>query len=125
MAKRKAPVDLKPDLRTILRKPSAGNSSAKKIKLNHDIPVLTRRVQQIISSSQHLKYEKRRGRSHLKSVHVLKRLEWAKKHVIWCNKLRKVLFSDEKKFNLDGPDGCQYYWHDLRKSEFSYFYFLQ
>jgi len=45
----------------------------------------------------------------------LKRLEWAKKHVIWDNKLRKVLFSDEKKFNLDRTDGCQYYWHDLRK----------
>lgn len=27
--------------------------------------------------------------------------------------VEKIVFSDEKRFKIDGPDGCAYYWHDL------------
>nr|CCA23100.1 GK10162 putative [Albugo laibachii Nc14] len=29
---------------------------------------------------------------------------------------KRIVFTDEKKWNLDGPDGYQIYWRDLRKS---------
>lgn len=32
----------------------------------------------------------------------------------WRNESRAIVVSDEKKLNLDGPDGYNYFSHDLR-----------
>jgi len=44
-------------------------------------------------------------------------MEWARSHLEWgAVKSKNVVVKDEKRFNLDGPDGLSYYWHDLRQT---------
>ena len=35
----------------------------------------------------------------------------------WTTEWTSVIFFGEKKFNLGGPDGFQYYWHYLKQKE--------
>jgi len=38
-------------------------------------------------------------------------------YITWNKEWKTVVFSDEKKFNLDGPDSYNYYFYDIRKEE--------
>ena len=103
------------DVPRIRRTAEKGEESSKDLVVILVLPVSDRRVRQILNASPYLIFTKRKHTPKLEKHHVSARLSWAIERVSWGAKWQQVVFSDEKKFNLEGHDEFQYYWHDLRK----------
>lgn len=43
------------------------------------------------------------------------------RHFHWNKQWKRVIFSDDNRLNLDGPDGCKYHWHEFRKERRIFF----
>ena len=70
-----------------------------------------------MKNKENIKYTTKIKRPFLNQNQINKRLKFAFDHQTWKKKWKNVIFSDEKKWNLDGPDGYSNYWYDINKNK--------
>lgn len=79
-----------------------------KLKENCNLDVSTRTLQRHMINLK-LKYRNKQKRIFLSKNHRQKRVECVNKWIIENHPWHKTIFSDEKRFNLDGPDSWKTY----------------
>ena len=92
-----------------------GLAQQRDLKNNLNLEVSRWTVFRCLRKSSFMKFVKRQHQPLLMEAHKKIRLNWAKEMVSSEMNWDSVIFSDEKKMNLVGPDGYKYYWHDVNK----------
>jgi transposase len=104
-------------VRRVVRRASEGGTSSTKLKAEFDLPCHARTVRLILADTDFLVFAKMEQTLDLTPDHMAKRLAWAKLQLESARDWKGVIFSDEKKFNRDGPDGFKMTWKDKRRSK--------
>ncbi len=105
------------DKREIIRYASNEIMTAGHIKAQLGLKCGETAILNALNESPFIRRRKLKGIPKLNAKHKRSRIDWATERLNWDEEWKHCIFSDEKKFNLDGPDGYHYYWHDIRKEE--------
>lgn len=105
------------DRNRILIEAKTNRLNATEIREKLQLPVTPQHIGLVLRKSGEVKWRKPLKKPLLKPHHRVARLNFSKNHMTWSREWDQVIFSDEKKFNLDGPDCCSYYWHALGAKE--------
>ena len=99
--------------RAIIRVASNASLTARQIAQACGMKTNIGNVQRVLQQCKHMQRKKLQRKPCLTEARKKARLEFAEEHVHWTKKWKRVLFSDEKKFN--DPNEWNYYCRDLRK----------
>ena len=97
------------DIRRISREISMNEISINKLRNKLNISASNSTILRAIHEIDVYKYCRKKFTPNFKNKHSQSRLTWAKEKITWGDKWKSVKFSDEKRFNLDGPAGLAYY----------------
>ncbi|CAJ0592980.1 unnamed protein product [Cylicocyclus nassatus] len=101
--------------RLIIRAASNSTTSSSQIQKTLKLGCSARTVRRVLERSGNIVRAKMTPCLKLTVLHKQQRLAFAEEELTHPLDWNRIVWSDEKKFNLDGPDGFTYYWHDLRK----------